>query len=316
MKKRHFGEAPRSPGRPARAGRGVGGARTTALLALIAFGGLFGCGRPQFDGERAFRFLQRQCAFGPRCPGTVGHADAGSWLVETLEALADEVAVQRFVVVSGGREIELTNIIASFRPEERDRVLLAAHWDTRAVADLDPDPALRRTPIPGANDGASGTAVLLELATLMHERRPARGVDIVLFDGEDGGGAGGLGDWCLGSSYYAARLGGYCPRLAVVVDMVGDSDLSIPVEPNSLLGAPEAVALVWGEARRGGASAFEERRGRAMFDDHIPLLRAGVPAVLVIDAEYGAWHTLADTPDKCSPGSLAEVGRVLVRLVY
>lgn len=287
-----------------------------AALLLLAAGVLAGCARPQFDGERAFRFLERQCAFGPRAPGTVGHAEAASWLVETLQGLADDVAVQRFVAVSGGREIELTNVIASFRPEERERVLLAAHWDTRPVADLDPDPAHRGIPILGANDGASGTAVLLELATLMHERRPARGVDIVLFDGEDGGGSGGLGGWCLGSSYYAARLGDYCPKLAVVVDMVGDSDLSIPVEPNSLSGAPEAVALVWGEARRAGSDAFEERRGRAMFDDHIPLLRAGIPTVLVIDSEYDAWHTLDDTPDKCSPESLAEVGRVLVRLVY
>jgi glutaminyl-peptide cyclotransferase len=287
-----------------------------ALILVVAFGGILGCVRPQFDSERAFRFLERQCAFGPRAPGAVGHAEAELWLVETLEDLTDDVAVQRFVAVSGGREIGLTNVIASFRPEERERVLLAAHWDTRSVADLDPDPANRGRPILGANDGASGTAVLLELATLMHERRPACGVDIVLFDGEDGGGGGGLGNWCLGSSYYATRLGDYCPRLAVVVDMVGDSDLSIPVEPNSLRGAPEAVALVWGAARRARSTAFEERRGRAMFDDHIPLLKAGIPSVLVIDAEYGAWHTLGDTPDKCSPASLAQVGRVLVDLVY
>jgi Zn-dependent M28 family amino/carboxypeptidase len=288
--------------------------RVTVLLMAGCL--LAGCALPQFDGERAFRSLERQCAFGPRAPGTVGHAEAGAWLVQTLEGLADEVAVQRFVTDSRGREIELTNVIASFRPDERERVLLAAHWDTRPVADLDPDPAQRGMPIPGANDGASGTAVLLELAALMHERPPARGVDIVLFDGEDGGGGGGLSDWCLGSRYYAAHLGGYCPRLAVVVDMVGDSDLSIPVEPNSLTGAPEAVELLWGEARRAGSSAFEERRGRAMFDDHIPLLRAGIQTVLVIDADYGAWHTLGDTPDKCSPRSLAAVGRVLVRIVY
>lgn len=287
-----------------------------ATLLLIATGILTGCARPQFDGERAFRYLEKQCAFGPRAPGSPGHAEAEAWLLETLSGLADDVAVQRFGTVSGGREIALTNVIASFRPDKRERVLLAAHWDTRAVADLDPDPTHRGTPIPGANDGASGTAVLLELATLMHERGPACGVDIVLFDGEDGGGAGGLGGWCLGSSYYAERLGSYCPKLAVVVDMVGDSDLSIPVEPNSMTGAPDAVALVWGEARKALSSAFEERRGRAMFDDHIPLMRAGIPTVLVIDAEYAAWHTVGDTPDRCSASSLAQVGRALVRLVY
>jgi len=148
--------------------------RVTVLLMAGCL--LAGCALPQFDGERAFRSLERQCAFGPRAPGTVGHAEAGAWLVQTLEGLADEVAVQRFVTDSRGREIELTNVIASFRPDERERVLLAAHWDTRPVADLDPDPAQRGMPIPGANDGASGTAVLLELAALMHERK-AIGVD-------------------------------------------------------------------------------------------------------------------------------------------
>jgi Zn-dependent M28 family amino/carboxypeptidase len=253
---------------------------------------------------------------GPRAPGSPGHEAAERWLIDSLRGLADDVAVQRFSLAPGGREVGMCNIIASFRPEERRRVLLATHWDTRAVADLDPDPSRRGDPILGANDGASGVAVLLELATLMNERPPRVGVDIVLFDGEDGGGAGGLGGWCLGSRHYAERLGAYCPRLAVVVDMVGDSDLSVPVEPNSLSGAPEAVAEVWQEAKRAGAAAFEDRPGRAMFDDHIPLLRAGLPAVLVIDAEYAVWHTHGDTPERCSPRSLEQVGRVLVGLVY
>jgi len=277
---------------------------------------LAGCSGPEFDGQRAYQNLRRQCEFGPRAPGMPGHASAEAWLIETLSALADEVAVQRFTVVSGGQERELANVIASFRPDDRERVLLAAHWDTRPVADLDPDPAKRDRPVPGANDGASGTAVLLELARVMCDRAPRVGVDLVFFDGEDGGGSGDLGGWCLGSSYYAAGLGDYCPRLAVVVDMIGDRDLSIPVEPNSLSGAPEAVATVWREAGLAGADAFEDRPGRAMFDDHVPLLRAGIPAVLVIDADYEWWHTVADTPDKCSPESLAEVGSVLLRLVY
>jgi hypothetical protein len=297
-----------------RVGTARGAVSALALAATVTL--LCGCGRPEFDGERAFRFLQKQCAMGPRAPGSAGHDAAERWLIESLGELADEVVVQRFPVISQGREVPACNVIACFRPDVRERVLLATHWDTRPVADLDPDPARRGEPIPGANDGASGVAVLLELATLMRERPPKAGVDIVLFDAEDGGGAGDLGGWCLGSHHYAERIGDYCPRLAVVVDMVGDSDLSIPVEPNSLSGAPEAVTTVWKEARRAGAVAFEERAGRAMFDDHIPLLRAGLPAVLVIDAEYPAWHTHADTPERCSPRSLEQVGRVLVGLVY
>jgi len=292
----------------------LGGDLVLALLHAAAL--LGGCSRAGFDGGRAFELLRRQCEFGPRPPGSAAHERTLQWILETLRVSADRVALQHFTAESARGDVRLTNVIASFRPEVKERILLAAHWDTRPVADRESDPVLAAQPIPGANDGASGVAVLLELAALLAERPPRLGVDIVLFDGEDGGNGGGLTDWCVGSAYYAAHMGDYCPRLAVVVDMIGDSDLSIPVEPNSLTGAPEAVELLWGEARRAGSSAFEERRGRAMFDDHIPLLRAGIQTVLVIDADYGAWHTLGDTPDKCSPRSLAAVGRVLVRIVY
>ena len=283
---------------------------------LIAVSLICGCGRSQFDGERAFALLERQCEFGPRPPGSAAHVEAAEWLSLTLSELADEVAVQRFVAQSRTGDVELTNIIASFRPDSRERVLLAAHWDTRAVAEKDPDPAERETPILGANDGASGVAVLLELARLMADDPPAVGVDIVLFDGEDGGDEGGLPGWCLGSTYYAARMGSYCPQYAVVVDMIGDRDLSIPREPNSWQANPEAVERVWSAARRAGSRSFEDAFGQAMYDDHVPLILAGVPSVLVIDASYEYWHTIGDTPDKCSPRSLEEVGRALEELVY
>ena len=226
------------------------------------------------------------------------------------------MAVQRFRSESPAGGVDLTNVIASFRLEERERVLLAAHWDTRMVADLDPDPARQAEPILGANDGASGVAVLLALAELMAERPPSVGVDLVFFDGEDGGGGGGLGDWCLGSSYYAAHLGSYAPRYAVVIDMIGDSDLGIPMEANSLAAHPRLVSQVWEAATRVGSESFLDHQGPAMYDDHVPLIRAGIPAVLVIDPHYESWHTTEDTPDKCSPESLGEVGRVLVDLVY
>jgi glutaminyl-peptide cyclotransferase len=168
------------------------------LLAILL---LSGCGSGRFDGERALRLLERQCEFGPRFPGSVGHEEAEEWLTSSLADLADELAVQRFVAQSATGDVVLTNIIASFEPDRRERVLLAAHWDTRAVAEKDPDPASRKTPILGANDGASGVAVLLELARLLVDDPPAVGVDIVLFDGEDGGGAGGRAGWGRGSTY-------------------------------------------------------------------------------------------------------------------
>jgi hypothetical protein len=292
-------------------GRGLALAAWLLPALLVA-----GCGAPEFDGRSAFEYLERQCDFGPRPPGSPAHEETLSWLNSELERLADEVAVQRFSAVADTGLVELSNIIASFRPLERDRVLLGAHWDTRAVAEKDPDPANRAAPILGANDGASGVAVLLELARMMSERPPALGVDIVLFDGEDGGDGGGLADWCVGSTYYASRMGDYCPGYAVVVDMVGDRDLAIPREPNSVFASVEHVDRVWDAARRVGSTAFVDRSGTAVYDDHVPLIRAGVPAVLIIDFSYRYWHTLEDTPDKCSPESLEQVGRVLASLVY
>lgn len=292
------------------------GTRAVAALAVVLCALLPSCGAPEFDGEAAFTLIETQCSFGPRNPGGPGHEAMLEWLVATLRSRADAVSVQRFVVAAPAGNVELTNVIASFRPDERERVLLCAHWDTRAVAERDPDPAKRETPIAGANDGASGVAVLLELARVMAARGPAVGVDLVFFDGEDGGDGGGLGEWCLGSSYYAAHLGEYSPRYAVVIDMVGDADLGIPKEPNSLSAAPGVVERVWEAARAVGAESFGERSGPAMYDDHVPLIRGGIPAIVVIDPHYRYWHTVEDTPDKCSASSLAEVGAVVVRLVY
>lgn len=287
-----------------------------ALGVLATVWLLGGCGHPEFDEASAFEFLERQCEFGPRPPGTEAHEKTAAWLSETLSDWTDHVTVQRFTVLTDTGEVDLTNIIASFRPNERERVLLGAHWDTRAVAERDPDPSNRSTPILGANDGASGVAVLLELARLMSERAPAVGVDVVLFDGEDGGNGGGFPNWCLGSAYYASSMGSYCPRYAVVVDMVGDEDLTIPREPNSARACGEVVARVWAAAKKVGSAGFEDRMGKAMFDDHVPLIRAGVPTALIIDANYAYWHTTDDIPANCSPSSLGEVGRVLVQLVY
>ncbi len=287
-----------------------------SLLGAVVLASLAGCGRPEFDGEVAHRLIEEQCSLGPRFPGSPGHSRMRDWLIGEVSRRTDAVSVQTFEIAGPDGAIELTNVIASFGVSERRRILLGAHWDTRAVAECDPDPANRETPILGANDGASGVAVLLELARLMSEREPPVGVDLVFFDGEDGGDEGGLGEWCLGSTYYATHLGDYCPEYAVVIDMIGDCELSIPIEPNSWAACPLEVDRVWSVAERVEARDFVRRGGTALYDDHIPLIRAGIPSVLVIDFDYPHWHTLADTPDKCCPASLAEVGRVLVGLIY
>lgn len=303
---------------PLRQERATGRRRLRRTLAVGMAAVLAGCGSgpTDFDGAAAYELVEEQCAFGPRPPGTPAHDAMLRWLVAELQRSADQVAVQRFTASSSAGEVVLTNVIASFRVEMRERVLLGAHWDTRPVAEKDPDPANRSTPILGANDGASGVAVLLELARMMAERPPSVGVDLVFFDGEDGGDEGGYSDWCLGSAHYAAHMGDYAPGYGVIIDMVGDRDLTIRREPNSWSTNREVVERVWDAARRVGANAFRDELGVAMYDDHVPLILAGIPVALVIDPEYEYWHTLADTPDKCSPESLAQVGRVLVELVY
>jgi len=287
------------------------------LSCVVLSGTLVGCGRPDFDENLAFEFLERQCEFGPRPPGSQEHEEMRDWLVAELQRRADAVSVQEFTAAdSTGRQYELTNVIASFHMEATERVLFGAHWDTRPVAEKDPDPAARARPIVGANDGASGVAVLLALADMMSADRPELGVDLVFFDLEDAGKAGGFSSFCLGSAHFAATMGGYAPSYAVVVDMIGDGDLSIPVEVNSAQACPDVVNRVWSAAERVGSGSFVRETGPSMFDDHIPLIQAGVPAALVIDFEYPFWHTHEDTPDKCSPQSLGEVGRVLAELVY
>jgi Zn-dependent M28 family amino/carboxypeptidase len=194
--------------------------------------------------------------------------------------------------------------------------MFGAHWDSRAAADLDPDPSRRTQPVPGANDGASGVAVLLELAEALHRQPPAVGVELVFFDGEDQGEATRPEQFCLGSRYYARHLAPPRPVAVFVADMVGDRDLCIYPERNSLAHAANLVALVSEGARRTGAHGFHGEPRHTLFDDHVPFLEQGIPAVDVIDFDYAYWHTTADTPDKVSAQSLAEVSRVLLWVVY
>ena len=273
---------------------------------------------PVFDGPRAFADLVRQTEFGPRIPGTSGHSRCVAWIRDQLRGHVDSVWEQDFkgTVLGSQDTVALTNIVARFNSAARARVLIGAHWDTRPHADLDPDSTLRTQPITGANDGASGVAILLELARLFDSIPPPIGVDLVFFDGEDGGDYGSSpGHWCQGSFHFAAHL----PvryQWAIVVDMIGDKDLNLPIEGNSFRLAPELVDRVWKKAEEFGETAFQHARGFDVFDDHMPLLMKGIPAIDIIDFDYPYWHTTDDTADKCSPASLESVGRVLVAVIY
>ena len=274
---------------------------------------------PGFDKKSAFAYLEAQCAFGPRVPGSEAHLRCRDYFVKTLSAFTEKVETQPFELTFGRpkQTVKAYNIIARFRPELGDRIILCAHWDSRPWADEDPNPKFHSTPVLGANDGASGAAVLLEMARIFHAQPPPVGVDIVLFDGEDAGDTGDTWSWAKGSQYFTARLerNDY-PRFVVLLDMIGDRDLTIPREAYSLEYAPELMAKVWEIASALKIKSFLPDRGPAVMDDHIPFLRLRIPAIDLLDLDYPHWHTSQDTPDKCSADSLDDVGRVLVQLVY
>jgi Zn-dependent M28 family amino/carboxypeptidase len=207
--------------------------------------------------------------------------------------------------------------VGSFYTDERTRLLVAAHYDTRPWADQEEDTTAHLLPIPGANDGASGVAVLLELAHVLAANRPRGvGVDLVFFDGEDYGKEGDTQFYLLGSRHFAANLSGYRPWGGIVLDMVGAKDARIAREGHSLDGAPELTDELFGRAARLELDVFVEGRLTPIFDDHVPLLQAGIPTVDLIGLPYPYWHTLEDTPDKCSSGTLRAVGALVTDLIY
>lgn len=278
---------------------------------------------PAFSGARAFDFLLKQTSFGPRNPNSAGHRACLSYLSQTLQGLADSLALQTFLQQGyHGEELRLTNVIASFRPAASARILLCAHWDTRPRADQDTNAKRRNEPILGANDGASGVAVLLEIASILKQQPPPVGVDIVLFDGEDYGMEGDLGNYFLGSRYFArTKPASYVPRFGILLDMVGDTYLELPKEGNSVRLAPDVVSLVWNTAARLGITQFVDAPGEEVSDDHLPLNDVGIKTIDVIDFDYPDhtnryWHTLEDTPDHCSAESLQAVGTVLLHVLF
>ncbi len=278
---------------------------------------------PPFNGREAFRFLTAQTDFGPRNPGSRGHDRCLAYLEQTLVRLVDTVHLQPFSHPGyDGTTLQLTNVIASFKPESPARILLCAHWDTRPRADRDENPRRRNEPIVGANDGASGVAVLLQLATLLKAQPPSVGVDIVLFDGEDYGREGDTGNYLLGSRHFASTASRTSvPRFGILLDMVGDAALEIPREGYSVRYAPDIVNTIWSTARSLGITEFVDYLGPEIIDDHLPLNEVGIRTVDIIDFDYPDpthryWHTHDDTPDKCSAESLEAVGTVVANVVY
>ena len=295
--------------------------RFAAAILLLALGcGARGPSVREFDGEVAYGYVVTQVEFGPRIPNTEAHRRTADWIRERLEATADTVEVQAFTHVTvDGDTLQLWNFIGRFRPDLAERILYVAHWDTRPRADQSPNLGDQRLPVPGANDGGSGVAVLLGVADALLARPPDVGVDLLFVDGEDYGDFAVGQDVLLGSRHYAATLAENGPRplFAVVWDLVGDRNLEIYEEGNSASRAPEVVERVWRIARDelGYDDVFHDEVLYTVTDDHIPLLDAGIRAIDVIDLDYPHWHTTDDTVDKVSAQSLQVVGDVAVAVI-
>lgn len=273
---------------------------------------------PTFNGKEAFGFLTYQCSLGPRVPNTDAHDAAKAWIANQLTPYVDSPVVMKdFIFHDPDRRkrLELTNIIGVINPNATKKVLLFTHWDTRPTADEDLNPDNRSTPIPGADDGASGTAVLLELARTFHAKKPDVGVILLFVDGEDWG--PGDDKMYLGARNFAQDPGQYRPNYAILLDMIGDKNLQIHREVTSEQLQPEIDNKVWTAARDLGYSAqFPNDTKYQIGDDHDSFNAAGIPAIDLIDFDYPYWHTLQDTPDKCSAHSLQIVGEVVARVVY
>jgi Zn-dependent M28 family amino/carboxypeptidase len=243
-----------------------------------------------------------QASMGPRTPGSPGHDRVKEYILSELSAAgwSAEVASAQYL----GQEVE--NIIAKRHPDSPPGIIIGAHYDTRFTADRDPDPGKRTLPVPGANDGASGVALLLELARVLDEKSSDQ-VWLVFFDAEDNGKVPGW-EWIMGSSVFVSSLK-LMPKAAVIVDMVGDADLNIYYEKQS-----DALlsGQIWEQAAElGYAEQFIPIQKHTILDDHIPFIRMGIPAVDIIDTDYPYWHTTEDTVDKISASSLGAVGRTL-----
>jgi Zn-dependent M28 family amino/carboxypeptidase len=290
---------------------------------------------PDFQADSAFHYVRKQVDFGPRVPNTVASRDCAKWLTETLRRFSPETRVQAFKARAyNGDILNGQNIIASFNLQAKKRILLGAHWDSRPYADLDPDPANHRKPIDGANDGASGVGVLLELARIMRMTEPAVGVDIVLFDAEDYGpphdnqSSGNEEAWGLGSQYWSKNphIPNYRAQYGVLLDMVGVPNPSFLMEGFSMYYAPQIVKKVWETAHSlGYGKYFPFEKGGYITDDHYFVNKiANIPMINIIHLEpqpsqntfFKYWHTQMDNIDNVDPYSLQMVGDVLVRLVY
>lgn len=288
---------------------------------------------PDFNADSAYAYIEKQASFGPRVPNTEAHKACGDYLVMTLRKFGAQVIEQKADITHyNGLNLRMRNIIGSYQPEKKTRVLLAAHWDSRPFADQEIDSDKQKQPILGVDDGASGVGVLLEIARQLQQEAPEVGVDIVFFDLEDWGQAEfdenmvPVNWWCLGSQYWAENphIEGYKTRFGILLDMVGAAGAVFPKEGHSVQYAPDIVEKVWSTASKLGYGTFFIRKnGTYITDDHVAVnekLRAPMINIIHLKdtptgfAEY--WHTLDDTMKNINRNTLKAVGQTVLEVVY
>ena len=273
---------------------------------------------PSFDQEHAYTLLKDLCSIGPRNHGSESKLKAEKWIQDQLREAGAEVSVHELTYQGKESQSSETfrNIIGRIRPSESRRVMVGTHYDTRAWADRDPRMELRSTPIIGANDGASGVAVMLEMAKAWKTDPPPVGVDLIFFDGEEFGRKNDVEDHLVGSNAWVRDHPEYKPEWGVVLDMVGDASLRIPQERVSAARACRAVKRIWQAAGRVGSTEFADGFYPHIWDDNLAFIDRGIPVALIIDPQYRWFHTTEDLPDKCSAQSLGQVGRAVMEAIY
>ncbi|HOT75979.1 MAG TPA: M20/M25/M40 family metallo-hydrolase [Candidatus Wallbacteria bacterium] len=275
----------------------------------------------KFNGTNALNFVYEQLALGPRTSKDGKQTALRDRLSSKLKALGFTVEIQPLKGASGmGAGVDFYNVIAAMPCPQNAKVrMFGAHYDTIPIAPNDPDASKRMTPIAGANDGASGVAVLMELARVIAERKNSlkHSIKLIFFDGEDF--YTGTDNMFYGSRHYAAGLGAEEKskiEYFILADMVGDSDLNIYQEINSLRKFPQLTAKLFSAADALGLKGFHAKPGHQIFDDHIPFIEAGIPAAVIIDFDYPYWHTISDTGDRVSADSLAQCGKLFEYMIF
>lgn len=313
-------------------------------LFIILFLGFLGCnsepglnfeeqGRevPEFSSDQAYQYIEDQLEFGPRVPNSEAHREAVQYFRNHfLETAGNQsVYVQSFKTEVYGDSLQLYNVLASFGTEKSDRIVLAAHWDSRPRSDQETNSENENLPVQGADDGASGVAVLMELANIFAENELPIGVDIILFDGEDYGEESDLDNYFLGSRYWGENppVPGYNPRFGILLDMVGGENAQFPKEGYSMDYAPNLVNEIWAIGREFGYDdLFIDETGQRIADDHYIVERlTGIPMINIIhhrvsptgELEFPPyWHTQNDNIEIIDQDVLQAVGDVLLELIY